>query len=120
MNRSSTQVGKMVAPLRSETGKVGAVVVGGDYQGLGIVRSLGRHGVPVCVVDDELSISMFSRYCTRHVRADHLRLEEDAVDCLLRMGNRLNLRGWVLYPTRDELVAAFSRNHAALSKIFRV
>ena len=26
---------------------VGAVVLGGDYQGLGIVRSLGRHGVPV-------------------------------------------------------------------------
>ena len=33
--------------------RVGAVVIGGDYQGLGIVRSLGRQGVPVCVVDDE-------------------------------------------------------------------
>ena len=28
----------------------GAVVLGGDYRGLGIVRSLGRNGVPVCVV----------------------------------------------------------------------
>jgi heterodisulfide reductase subunit A-like polyferredoxin len=36
---------------------VGALVIGGDYQGLGIVRSLGRQGIPVCVVDDELSIS---------------------------------------------------------------
>jgi len=24
---------------------IGAVVLGGDYQGLGIVRSLGRHGI---------------------------------------------------------------------------
>ena len=47
---------------------LGAVVIGGDYQGLGIVRSLGRQGVPVCVVDDEHSISRYSRYCKRFVR----------------------------------------------------
>ena len=34
-------------------GPTGGVVIGGDYQGLGIVRSLGRHGVPVYVIDDE-------------------------------------------------------------------
>ncbi len=34
----------------------GAVVLGGDYQGLGIVRSLSALGAPVCVVDDERSI----------------------------------------------------------------
>ena len=52
---------------------VGAVVVGGDYQGLGIVRSLGRRGVPVCIVDDEISISRFSRYSTHFVRLANLR-----------------------------------------------
>ena len=31
----------------------GALVVGGDYQGLGIIRSLGRRGIPTCVIDDE-------------------------------------------------------------------
>jgi glycerol-3-phosphate dehydrogenase len=31
----------------------GAVVIGGDYQGLGIVRSLGRRGIPICILDDE-------------------------------------------------------------------
>jgi D-aspartate ligase len=46
----------------------GAVVIGGDYQGLGIVRSLGRVGIPVCVIDDEHSISRFSRYATHGVR----------------------------------------------------
>ncbi len=46
---------------------VGAVVVGGDYQGLGIVRSLGRRGVPVCVIDDERSIGRFSRFATHAV-----------------------------------------------------
>ena len=42
------------APVYSSNGTVGAVVVGGDYQGLGIVRSLGRQGRPlVCVVDGQ-------------------------------------------------------------------
>jgi len=99
---------------------VGAVVVGGDYQGLGIVRSLGRRGVPVCVLDDELSISRFSRYCTRFERVRQLRSERGAVDALVEAGERLGLLGWVLYPTREELVAAFSRNRSELSRLFRV
>ena len=99
---------------------VGAVVVGGDYQGLGIVRSLGRRGVPVCIVDDEMSISRFSRYATHFVRLANLRDEPEAVDALIKVGERLGLHGWVLYPTREELVAAFSRNRSQLSKLFRV
>jgi D-aspartate ligase len=99
---------------------VGAVVVGGDYQGLGIVRSLGRHGVPVCVVDDEMSISRFSKYCTHFIRLQDLRSERAAVDALIEVAERLGLCGWVLYPTREELVAAFSRNRSRLSKLYRV
>ena len=43
-------------------GTPGAIVIGGDYQGLGIARSLGRRGIPVCVIDDETSIARASRY----------------------------------------------------------
>src|SRR5580698_2510979 len=95
--------------LKSVDRTVGAVVIGGDYQGLGIVRSLGRHGIPVCVVDDELSISRYSRYCTRFVKLSDLRHERLTVDSLLDVGRALGLNGWVLYPTREELVAALSR-----------
>jgi D-aspartate ligase len=101
-------------------GKVGAVVVGGDYQGLGIVRSLGRQGVPVCVVDDEHSISRFSRYASHGVKIRDLRDEENAVFTLLDLGRRMKLQGWILYPTRDELVAAFARYRSELSEVFRV
>ena len=104
----------------STNGTVGAVVAGGDYQGLGIVRSLGRQGVPVCVVDDERSISRYSRYCTHFVKLPDLRTERAAVDSILEVGKRLGLNGWILYPTREELVAAFSRNRSELSQLFRV
>ncbi len=99
---------------------VGAVVIGGDYQGLGIVRSLGRQGVPVCVVDDEHSISRYSRYSQRFVRVADLRDHHEAVNGLLEIGKRFGLEGWVLYPTREELVAVFSHHRAKLSEVFRV
>lgn len=99
---------------------VGAIVIGGDYQGLGIVRSLGRRGVPVCVVDDEHSISRFSRYSKSFVSLANLRDQRHVVDSLLEIGKRLGLEGWILYPTREELVAALSHNRAELSKVFRV
>lgn len=109
------------APERTiPTTNVGALVVGGDYQGLGIVRSLGRHRVPVCVVDDEHSVSRYSRYTTKFVHAPSLRDERKTVDYLLSIGNRLGLNGWVLYPTRDETVAAISRYREELAAVFRV
>jgi D-aspartate ligase len=98
----------------------GAVVVGGDYQGLGILRSLGNRGVPVCVVDDELSISRYSKYCTHFVKVAPLREENAIVDSLMAVADRLGLSGWILYPTREELVAAFSRNRDRLSQSYRV
>jgi D-aspartate ligase len=102
------------------SGDAGAVVIGGDYQGLGIVRSLGRRGVRVSVLDDELSIARHSRYVTHHLRVPDLRDEARTVDQLIDTCCRLNLHGWVLFPTREETVAAISKNRARLSKYFRV
>jgi D-aspartate ligase len=100
--------------------EVGAVVVGGDYQGLAIVRSLGRRGVPVCVVDDELSIGRFSRFTRHTVRVRDLRDESACITTLLKVGRRIGLEGWVLYPTREETVAALARRRDELLERFRV
>src|SRR5271157_4589880 len=97
--------GSMSSPGKT----VGALVIGGDYQGLGIVRSLGRRQIPVCVIDDETSIARFSRYATHAVSVPNLREEKLTVDAILTIGRRLGLGGWVLYPTRDETVAALAR-----------
>ena len=98
----------------------GAVVIGGDYQGLGIVRSLGRAGVPVMVLDDELSISRASRFSRRTVRVPSLRDENATVRALDLLCQRYPVEGWVLYPTREETVAALARNRARLAGQFRV
>lgn len=118
--RNSATSGAAITKLGTAKAPVGAVVVGGDHQGLGIVRSLGRRNVPICVIDDERSIARFSRYTTHSVIVKGLRDEKTTVDTILDIGRRLSLQGWVLYPTRDETVAAFSRYRDALAEFFHV
>lgn len=100
--------------------RVGGIVLGGDYQGLGIVRSLGREGVPACVIDDERSIARFSRYAAFAQRTPALSSPDGTVQALFDLEHKLGLRGWVIYPTRDEQVAAISQHREALSAVFRV
>lgn len=100
--------------------EIGAVVIGGDYQGLGIVRSLGRHGVPVVVIDDERSISKVSRYATRYERVAELKKAEQTVAVLVDVCDRLGLQGWVVYPTREETVAAIAAHRDQLAEHFRL
>jgi D-aspartate ligase len=99
---------------------IGAVVLGGDYQGLGIARSLGRRGTPVHVLDDERSIARFSRYTGRAVRVTDLRDERRTVQTLLALGKSHGLEGWVVFPTREETVAALSRHRDQLTQYFRI
>ena len=111
-----TPNGKM--PINPQ--QVGAIVIGGEHPGLGIARSLGRRGIPVCVIDDQHSVSQFSKYVTRTVRVKDLRDEIKTVESVLEVGQRYGLKGWVLFPTRDETVAAFSRHRDRLAEFFRV
>jgi len=100
--------------------QIGAVVVGGYHPGLAIARSLGRRGIPVVVIDDQYSISNFSMYVTRVERVPDLRDKQAAVDSVLEVGQRLGLKDWVLFPTRDENVAAFSIHRDRIAEFFRV
>jgi D-aspartate ligase len=102
------------------TDGVGAIVIGGEHPGLGIARSLGRRGIPICVIDDQHSISQFSKYVTRVVRVNNLRDEHDTVENVLEVGHRFGMKDWVLFPTRDETVVAFSRHRDRLAEFFRV
>jgi D-aspartate ligase len=107
-------------PVAAPAGQIGALVIGGDHTGLGVLRSLGQHGIPVCVVDDQFSVSFFSHYKSHFVRVKNLRDEQKTVEAVLEVGRRFSLRNWILFPTRDETVVAFSRHRAKLSEFFKV
>jgi D-aspartate ligase len=120
---------KAAVPARARLGRtapggppsaVGAVLVGGDYQGLSIARSLGRHGVPVCVIDDERSITGASRFTSHRLHVADLRTAGATLEALEVAERRFGLEGWVLYPTRDETVAGFAAHREGLATHFRV
>ncbi len=98
---------------------VGAFVIGGDHPGLGVARSLGRRGIPVYVLEDQHSVSSYSRYVTKVIRVNDIRDEDATVDAVISVGKKYGLDGWVLFPTRDETVAAFSRHRERLAEYFR-
>jgi D-aspartate ligase len=97
----------------------GAVVVGASYRALGVVRSLGRRGIPVRVVrSDEHVLANVSR----HVRTRGWRVvgEEQIADELLRIARVERRRGAVLIPTHEVDAEVISAHHATLADAFRL
>src|SRR5439155_12687017 len=92
----------------------GAIVIGGDYRGLGVVRSLGRRGIPVWVLTDEHLIAGTSRYARRRL-AWPAGDESSQVDYLLDLADH-GLDGWMLFPTGDTTAALIARHHATLAQ----
>jgi D-aspartate ligase len=104
----------------SMTETTGALVLGGNLNGLTIARSLGRRGVPVWVATTpNIKLASFSRYTLRTL--PWLEGESAAqVEYLLRVAERCRLDQWVLFPTSDETAALLSRFRTPLSRRFRV
>ena len=98
---------------------IGALVTGGDYKGLGLVRSLGRRGVRVWVAQRDDRLAGFSRYARRRV---HWSAGSDTqqTDGLLRLATEHGLQGWVLFPTDNKVAGVIARNHDALASCYRL
>jgi len=93
----------------------GALVIGADYRGLAVVRSLGRRGIPVWVLrDGDDALAARSRFTTG--RAD-LRGKRDVerVAFLLDLAAAHGLDGWTLFPTSNRSARVVAMHQAALS-----
>ena len=94
------------------------VVPAFNATGLGIVRDLGREGVPVIAVDHyPKSIGLASRYAVPALCRDPRYDEEGLLRDLERIGSALPQRA-VLFPAFDDHVWAFSRNAERLERYF--
>ena len=86
--------------------------------GLGVIRSLGRRGIPVIGLDSSfLEVGFFSRYCESIVCPDPEKKEEEYIYLLLAIGEQLNTKG-VLIPTGDVDVLAISKHQDELEKYY--
>lgn len=102
------------------TETTGALVIGGDLNGLSIARSLGRHRVPVWVTTPPgVKLAGCSRYTLRTFPWPNGEPEAQ-VEYLLELAAQYQLDQWVLFPTSDESAALLSKFRTALSRRFRV
>jgi D-aspartate ligase len=97
--------------------KVTAVVIGGELNGLGVVRSLARQRIPVVVIDAKNSRAAL---WSRHARSHLVRTltGPEFVDDMIRLGEEFD-RPPILLLTAEEAVHSVSENRDELSKWFR-
>ena len=107
--------------LRKAQGAEPAVVLHVAFaNGLGVIRDLGRFGVPVLGLDpNPRAIGLRSRYSAGMVCPDPKDDEEALLTFLEDLGRRLPRKG-VLFPTHDEYVWPISRAAARLEPYFHI
>lgn len=102
------------------TETTGALVIGGNLNGLSIARSLGRHGIPVWVASPPYArLASCSRYALRTVTWPEGESRAQ-VEFLLELASRHHLDQWVLFPTSDESAALLAKFRAELSRLYCV
>ncbi len=100
--------------------KPGAIVIGGHFQGLGVVRALSTRGVPVVLLDHEFSTARFSKHVKRFIKSPSVQDGEQFFRFMQEIATQYDLKGWVVFPTDDEAVYFLSKYREALSDLLRI
>lgn len=93
-----------------------ALVLGAHINGLGVIRSLGKAGLPVIAVDRQNMMGQFSRYCTQRLVWEE-RGQEDFTAHMVELGNRLPRKA-VLFITDDRYFRYCAAATSALGEYF--
>lgn len=102
------------------TNKPGAVITGGDFQGLGVLRSLAKKNIPVILLDSDHCISRYSRFKKKFVKSPHPSDTESYLNFLVNLAEREKIHGWVIFPNSDEAVYVLSKYKEVLGEYYRV
>jgi predicted ATP-grasp superfamily ATP-dependent carboligase len=95
-----------------------AFVMNMFYTGLGIARSLGRHGIPVVGLSAHRRIyGNYTRYAKIVSCPDSREHPEELCEFLLDVGSRLDQRA-VIFPTRDDDTMFLDRFREQLQRFF--
>lgn len=92
----------------------GAVVLGGNYGSLAVIRSLGRRGIPVAFMGQRFAVAASSRYVT-HFEPWAGVAEKNPIGHVLDFVARHDLMDWVLFPGADYEVQLVAEHQAELA-----
>ena len=95
------------------------ITTGVTGNSLGVIRALGRRGIPVIYLDSQqASMARYSRYINRHLKAQNLiESETEFVNLLLNFGQQIDSR-MIIIPTGDIEVLALSKYKNELEQFY--
>ncbi|HNC37059.1 MAG TPA: hypothetical protein PLD32_10875 [Saprospiraceae bacterium] len=96
----------------------GAIVLSSSNTALAVVRSLGRKGIPVWILDDGRSPTRYSRYVQR--RFDLPATGEDQASLLISIAKEYGLAGWSLFPDSDKGASIIARHYEELGAYYHL
>jgi len=99
---------------------VGAIIIEGYFQGLGLLRSLGRQNIPTYLLDTGQCIARYSRYTDRFATCPDVKDESVFLQFLIDLAEKENLKGWVIYPNDDETVYFLAKHKEQLEEYYRI
>lgn len=98
----------------------GAIVVGAHANGLGVIRALAPHGIPIAVISTRsFDIAQYSRWVGERQELFRLHERQDALIELLER-NATRWSGWAIFPTNDDALTALAQHHERLSRSYRL
>lgn len=105
-------------PRRLLNATPGVVLLGSDFKALGIIRSLGRRGIPSAVIDNVPRSAWFSRYVWQRLRWRGSMEGNDFLEFLLAAAHQHHWEHWVLIPAQDDVVELVARHTAQLASVY--
>ncbi len=104
----------------AEPHAVGVLLIGADFQALGVARALAEQHVPVFLLEPEPGIARYSRFIRRRLAKHDLLTDSGSVDFMLQLAENASLKDWVIFCVDDGTVEFLAKNHAALSRKYIV
>ena len=91
----------------------------GHVQGLSNIRSLGELGIPIFVVDQNLCLAQYSKYCTAHFICPPFTSDSFSV-FLVDLAIKKDIHGWLLMASNDHIVEQLSKNQERLAPYYKM
>jgi len=100
--------------------KIGAVITGGDFQALGVLRTLAKKGIPTILLDGDHCISKYSKYNRKFFRSPQPSDTQQYLNFLIDLAKKEKLSGWVIFPNSDAAVYILSKYRDRLEEHYRI
>jgi D-aspartate ligase len=109
-----------LAASYTDPAKTGVILTGGDFQALGILRSLARKNIPVLILESDHCISRYSVCKKRIIKSPPPSHHADYAHFLMTLADKEHVEGWTIFPNSDESVYVLSRYRNMLQRHYRI